>query len=147
MTSKDNQADPVDEEETKADQSEEKEEDQQVESDEMDKKSSDDEEEKEVGNETESDDELNEPAPNDDNDDLLANPDLSTMTDEELDEYTESTYENLAEWLRFHDPDYSIHSKYNIHLIHSIDLGDILIATILALIFIHMFLRDFIRGV
>lgn len=66
---------------------------------------------------------------------------VSSEGDEDLENY----FSDLLEVMRLDDPDYSVHSRYHIHINHAIDLGDLLIATILALIFIHMFMRDFIK--
>jgi len=53
--------------------------------------------------------------------------------------------DKLIEGIHMHDSNYSIYSRHQIKINHEINLGDLLIATILALILIHMFLRDFVR--
>lgn len=53
--------------------------------------------------------------------------------------------DKLIEGIHMHDSHYSIYSRHQIKINHEINLGDLLIATILALILIHMFLRDFVR--
>lgn len=69
----------------------------------------------------------------------------SDVSVSEGDEDLGNFFSDLLQAMRMDDPDYTVHSRYHIHVNHAIDLGDLLIATILALIFIHMFLRDFIR--
>lgn len=54
-------------------------------------------------------------------------------------------FSDLLEMMRIDDPYYTVYSRHKIHINHAIDLGDLLIATILALILIHMFMRDYIK--
>lgn len=70
---------------------------------------------------------------------------IEINSENESDVDSANFFSDLLQAMRMDDPDYTVYSRYHIHVNHAIDLGDLLIATILALIFIHMFLRDFIR--